>query len=59
MKVAMSTFKKTKNPDDVILLYVVLKKTNMLVALYKSVKNVKVRAVVHVAHADYPPRRWP
>eukprot|EP01052_Picozoa_sp_SAG31_P006869 SAG31_NODE_321_length_17733_cov_41.320177_11_plen_1311_part_00 len=55
MKIAMSTFKKTKNPDDVMLLYVILKKTNMIVALYKSIKNDKVAAFLS---NDFTQQRW-
>ena len=42
MKVAMATYKKSKDPDDCLLLYVAMGKTSMAVALYKAQKNEKL-----------------
>jgi hypothetical protein len=55
MKVAIAEFKKSKDPDDCLLLYVALKKKQMAIALYKSVQNVKL---VQFLANDFAQQRW-
>ena len=54
-KVASAQFKKNRDPDEVLLLYIAMKKTPMAIALYKSVQNQKV---VQFLANNFSEQRW-
>jgi hypothetical protein len=56
-KMALMQYKQTKNPDDVILWYILLDKLPVLLALYKSFGTEKQKMVTFLSN-DFKTEKW-